>query len=78
MGCVLEEWGTPGAIKGAMLMGSHVVRKFVRAYQMNIMSGQRSSCSLNTKCGTGISEYCDLYDFIYLLFHKIECLLCSP
>ena len=36
---MLEEGGTPGAIKGAVLMGSQVVRKFGRSYQMNIMSG---------------------------------------
>ena len=38
---MLEEWGAPGVIKGGVLMGSQVIRKFWRSYQMNIMSGQR-------------------------------------
>ena len=78
MGCVLEERGTPGVIKGGVLMGSQVIRKFWRPYQMDIMSGQRSGCSLDTKCDTGISVYYAFCDFIYNLFHKIKPLLCSP
>ena len=45
----LEELGAPRAIQGDILMGSQVVRKFGSPYQMCIMSGQRSSCSLYTK-----------------------------
>ena len=52
VGDMLEEWGAPGAIKGGVLMGSQVIRTFGRPYQMNVMSGQRSSCSLDTKCDT--------------------------
>ena len=52
MGDMLEEWGSPGVIKGGVLMGSQVIRKFGRPYQMDIMSGQGSSCSLDAKCDT--------------------------
>ena len=44
---MLEEWAAPGVIKGGVLMGSHVISKFGRSYQMNLMSGQGSSCSLD-------------------------------
>ena len=49
---MLEEWGTPGPIKGGVLMGSQVIRNFGSPYQMFIMSGQGSSCSLHKKCVT--------------------------
>ena len=75
---MLEEWDTPGAVKGGVLMGSQVVRKFWRPYQMSIMSGQRSSCGLHPKCDTEISVYYAFCDFIYNLFHRIKSLLCSP
>ena len=76
---MLEEWGAPGAIKGDVLMGSQVVRKFGRSYQMDIMSGQWSTCSIPTKCGPWNAIYFDLMTFVYTYsFHKIECFLCSP
>ena len=74
---MLEERGAPGAIKGGVSMGSQVVRKFGRSYQMNLMSGQRSSCGLHTKCDSWNSVYLILGDLYTYLFHKIECLLCS-
>ena len=49
---MLEEWGAPGFINGGVLMGSQVIRTFERPYQINVMFGQRSSCSLDTKCDT--------------------------
>ena len=64
-----------GLYKG---MYYNVVWKFERPYQMCIMSGQRSSCSLHTKCDTCNSVYFDLGDLYIYLFHKIEFLLCSP
>ena len=36
---MLEELGAPGAIQGGVLMGSQVIRKFGRPYQMCLMSG---------------------------------------
>ena len=47
---MLEEWDAPGVIKGGVLMGSQVIRKFWRPYQICIMSGQRSSCNQPTRC----------------------------
>ena len=62
-------------------MGSQVISKFGRSYQMNliIMSGERSSCSLDTKCDPWSSVNFDLGDlYIYTyLFYKIESFLCS-
>ena len=75
---MLEELGAPGTIKGGVLMGSQVVKKFRRPYQMNIMSGQRSSCSPDTKCDTCNSLYFDLGDFYTYKFLKIDLFVCSP
>ena len=63
---MLEEWDASGVIKGEELMGSQFVVKLGRSYQMDIMSGQRSRCSLDTKCVTLNSVYFDLGNFIYL------------
>ena len=48
-------------------MDSQVVGKCVRSYQMYIMSGQWSSCSIPKKCGPWNAIYFDftLY-YIYL------------
>ena len=74
---MLEELGAPGAIKGGVLMGLQVVKKFGRPYQMDIMSGQRSSCSPDTKCDTCNSVYSDLGDLYTYKFLKIEFCVCS-
>ena len=71
MGCT---WGH----KGDVLMGSQVIRKFGSPYQMGVMSGQRSRCSLHTKCVTWNSVCFDLGDLYIYLFHRIESFLCSP
>ena len=74
---MLEEWGAPWVTNAGVLMGSQVVRKFGSPYQMCIMSGQRSSCNLDTKCDTWNSVHLNLGDLYTYLFHKIESLLCS-
>ena len=67
---MLEEWNASGVIKGEVLIGSQFVMKLGRSYQMDIMSRQRSSCSLDTKCVTLNSVYFDLRKFI--LIHSIK------
>ena len=51
-------------------MGSKVIRKFGRSYQMCIMPGQRSSCCLDTKCETWNSVYFDLGDLYNIYYVK--------
>ena len=58
-------------------MGSQVIRKFGSPYQMCIMSGHRSRCSLDAKCDMWNSVYLNLGDLYTYLFHKIKSLLCS-